>query len=149
MQLMKKQLQNQNQETPSSRNAMIVMAIGVIAIAALVGWALTRQVEPGIEAPVTQTPASQPPVVDTSTFTATPSSTASAAPISDEDSVPRIGVTELKAKLERREVTVIDVRDDNAFRMGHIAGSLHIPFARIEGEARTLPRNKPIVTVCT
>ena len=130
---------------------MIVMAIGVIAIAALVGWALTRQVEPEITAPAAQSPLSETPAVDTATFTASPSSTApgTGAPISDEDAVPRISVTDLKARLERREVTVIDVRDDNGFRMGHIPGSLHIPFARIEGEARTLPRDKPIVTVCT
>ena len=131
---------------------MIVMAIGVIAIAALVGWALTRQVEPQIAAPVEQTTAAQPPVVDTATFTAPPSApsstaTASAAPINDEDAVPRIRVSDLKARLG--DVTIIDVRDDNGFRMGHIPGSLHIPFARIEGEAARLPRNKPIVTVCT
>jgi hypothetical protein len=142
--------QNQNQDPTSSRNALIVMTIGVIAIAALVGWALTRQVEPELAAPVDQAPvSSQPPVVDTSTFTAAPSTTATAAPVHEEDAVPRIGVTELKAMVQRGEVTVIDVRDDNAYRMGHIPGSLHIPFARIEGEVGSIPKTKPIVTVCT
>ena len=129
---------------------MIVMAIGVVAIAALVGWALTRQVEPAAPAAVEQPIASQPPVVDTSTFTAPPSATsAEPAPPRDEDAVPRIKVSDLKERVARGEVTVIDVRDDNAFRMGHIPGSLHIPFARVEGEASSLPRGKPIVTVCT
>jgi hypothetical protein len=85
----------------------------------------------------------------TSTFTAAPSTTATAAPVHEEDAVPRIGVTELKAMVQRGEVTVIDVRDDNAYRMGHIPGSLHIPFARIEGEVGSIPKTKPIVTVCT
>ena len=58
-------------------------------------------------------------------------------------------ISDLKERVARGEVTVIDVRDDNAFRMGHIPGSLHIPFARVEGEAGSLPRGKPIVTVCT
>jgi len=146
---MKKQNQDQNQNSASSRSALIVMAIGAIAIAVLVGWALTRQVEPDLDAPAAQAPLSQPPVVDTSTFTAAPSTTATAATPRDEDSVPRISVMELKAKVDRGEVTVVDVRDDNAFRMGHIPGSLHIPFARIEGEVGALPKGKPIVTVCT
>ena len=140
--------QTQNTEPSQSRTALIVMTIGVIAIAALVGWALTRQVEPDLAPPpeaTATTPA--PAAVDTSTFTAAPVPTNTAP--NSQDIVARIGVTELKAKIARNEVTVIDVRDANAYRMGHIPGSLHIPFTRIEGEVNSLPRSKPIVTYCT
>lgn len=128
---------------------MIIMAVGVIAIAALVGWALTRQVEPELTTPAPEATATTqaPPAVDTSTFTAAPPPTNTVP--NSQDAVPRIGVTELKQRIARNEITLIDVRPVEQYRMGHIPGALHIPLARIEGEAPGLPRNKPIVTYCT
>ncbi len=56
---------------------------------------------------------------------------------------------ELRQKVALSEVTVIDVRDADAYLAAHIPGSLHIPMSRIEGEIPYLPREKPIVTYCT
>ena len=64
-------------------------------------------------------------------------------------SVPRIEQDELLAHLKAGDVTIVDVRDADAFLASHIPGALHIPLARVEGEVPYLPKAKPIVTYCT
>lgn len=127
---------------PSTRNAYIVMVAGGIAVLALVAWALARS----FQAPVT----SNLPVTDTAA-TAQPAATASQPFQQDaaHAAVPRVTVDELKQKMAQNAVTVIDVRDADAYLEAHIPGALHIPLARIEGEIPYLPKDKPIVTYCT
>jgi rhodanese-related sulfurtransferase len=60
-----------------------------------------------------------------------------------------ISVDELKAMVDRNLVTVIDVRDAQAYLNAHIPGSLQIPVTLVEGEVQYLPKGKPIVTYCT
>ncbi|MEW6734954.1 MAG: rhodanese-like domain-containing protein [Acidobacteriota bacterium] len=62
------------------------------------------------------------------------------------DGVARIPVEELKAKFDKKEVIVIDVR---AHITNKIKGALHIPLAEIEKHINELPKNKLIVTTCT
>jgi rhodanese-related sulfurtransferase len=57
----------------------------------------------------------------------------------------RISAPELAERLERRAVSVIDVREPMEYVGGHIAGSLNVPLSRI-GQA-DLPRG-PLVLVC-
>ena len=64
-------------------------------------------------------------------------------------SMPRISVADLHDRMSRNEVTLIDVRDADAYLDAHIAGAMHIPLARIEGEIPYLPKGKQIVTYCT
>lgn len=128
--------------TPSSpRNAYIVMMIGGLAVIALVGWALMRS----FQAPVT----SNLPVAADTAQTVPP---APAQPEPEDPAraaVPRISVDQLRQEMAAGKVTVIDVRDADAYIAAHIPGSLHIPLARIEGEIPYLPKGKPIVTYCT
>ena len=63
--------------------------------------------------------------------------------------VPRIEADELFTHFKAGDVTIIDVRDAQAFVGSHIPGALHIPLARIDGEASYLPKGKTIVTYCT
>jgi hypothetical protein len=63
--------------------------------------------------------------------------------------VPRIEQGDLYAHFKAGDVTIIDVRDGGAFAASHIPGALHIPLARIDAEAPSLPKGKPIVTYCT
>ncbi|MGZ4810064.1 MAG: rhodanese-like domain-containing protein [Thermoanaerobaculia bacterium] len=65
------------------------------------------------------------------------------------DTVPRIKPQELRDRIARGEVTVIDVRDAQSYLAGHIPGALHIPMTRLDGEVPYLPKDKPIVTYCT
>ena len=108
--------------------------IAVVAVLALVFAAIRAS---NRTAPV---PASVP------TVTAPP---AVPTPAPSEASVRRIEPQELQTLLGRGAVTVIDVRDADSYVASHIAGSLHIPLSRIEGEIAYLPRDKPIVTYCT
>ena len=160
-------------EPGSSRNAILILALGGLVVAALIVWALTRTVEPTETAPVASStgfsgqlppPTVTQPSVDTQpsapplTVTQTtvppvtpppfPSATQT-APAESPASIPRVSVEDLRENARAQTVTIIDVRDDAAYAQGHIPGALHISFARIEGEMDTLPKNKPIVTYCT
>lgn len=63
--------------------------------------------------------------------------------------IPRIDATTLRDRMARGEVVVIDVRDIDSYTASHIAGAMHIPLSRIEGEIPYLKGSKPIVTYCT
>jgi len=63
--------------------------------------------------------------------------------------IPRIAPEELLEAYNAKSVTIIDVRDADAYRERHIPGALHIPLAYIPGEIAYLPKDKPIVTYCT
>jgi 3-mercaptopyruvate sulfurtransferase SseA len=67
----------------------------------------------------------------------------------DVSGVRRMPLADLQERLDRSEVTLIDVRDADSYIAGHIPGAIHIPLSYIEGEVRYLPRDKPIVTYCT
>ena len=163
---MAKKRQQPPPETKSSGAPLAVLAIGGVAVLALVGWAVTRS----MQAP---TPVTTPAAVETSAEPVTPapipSSTAplippptSSAPIStlppavsehtqspEKAAVPRIEAAVLKQQMASGAVTVIDVRDLVSYGNGHIPGAMHIPFARIEAETQYLPKDKPIVAYCT
>ena len=161
---------HQETETSSSRMTLAIMAFGAVLVAALIVWALTRPVEPAttvLNAPDTGVPPVSPQVTEPlSTATAPtatgpiatpPMTTAADAPQvvpprnanTDEAAVPRMAVEDLRPKMQRGEVTVVDVRDPAAFTASHIPGAINIPFSRVEGELDRLPKDKPIVTYCT
>lgn len=154
-------------EKSSSRMTLAVMAFGAVLVAALLVWALTRPVAPA----TTVIGGADTGVVPVSPAVSEPLTTATAAPIEtppmttaadapqlapprsanaeDETAVPRMAVEDLRPKLQRGEVTLVDVRDPAAFTASHIPGSINIPFSRVEGELDRLPKDKPIVTYCT
>ena len=145
---------------------MIYMVIGGVLVAALVAWALTRSVAPSAttsvmtDAPAASTAAapftaSAPPTpIPTASD---PTNTAFTPPAQFNQhpqdpataGVSRVSAEDLRAKVFQGRVTVIDVRDEASYVAGHIAGALHIPMARIEGEIGYLPKGKEIVTYCT
>jgi rhodanese-related sulfurtransferase len=67
----------------------------------------------------------------------------------DLSTAPRITVAELKKLWDAREVVVVDVRDHEAFRSGHIPGAVSIPLDQVVAQAGRLEtETKPIVTYC-
>ena|SRR5713226_8037795 len=130
----------------SVRNAYIVMITAGVVVLALVGWALQRS----FEAPVSS---NLPVGADTAVATIAPPSTSATAGEHEQTpekmAVPRIGAVELRERIKNGEVTVIDVRAADAYRLGHIPGSMQIPLASIEAQIPYLPKAKPIVTYCT
>lgn len=108
------------------KKALFVLA--AVAVVALVGFAIDRSNKPVAE------PA--PP----------PAATPAPAAMAD---APRIDQAELKALVDANNVTLLDVRDADAYLASHIPGSLQIPLSRVEGEVSYLPKEKPIVAYCT
>ncbi len=54
----------------------------------------------------------------------------------------------LKEKLDRKEIILLDVREPNEWKEGHIEGAEHIYVGYLMEEANRLPRDKPIATTC-
>jgi hydroxyacylglutathione hydrolase len=60
----------------------------------------------------------------------------------------KVTITELKALMDARKVTVLDVRSVEEFEEGHIWEALHRPLDSIPDSVCDLPKNCPVVTVC-
>lgn len=52
-------------------------------------------------------------------------------------------------RLDARELRLLDVRDADEWREGHIAGSMHVPLADVgTGEGLALPADRPLAVAC-
>lgn len=47
-----------------------------------------------------------------------------------------------------REPVVLDVREDDEWRAGHIAGAVHIPMRQLRARVDELDAEQPLVAVC-
>ena len=122
--------------------AYAVMTAGAIAILALVGWALYRSFNAPVASAIVTAPSGTNAPVPAPTETAGDDEAAKAA-------VTRISAEELHRRLEKNEITLIDVRLKEGWDAGHIKGAIHIPLASVESYLSYIPRDKPIVTYCT
>ena len=160
---MAKERHNQEEPTSSTRTLAILVG-GIVIVAGLIVWAMTRNVDPVQTASVdtVATTATYPtvtnPPLDTTGLTlpgATPTATSATPaapppqPAGDRSAVTRIAAEDLRAKMNRNEVTVIDVRDAGSFAVEHIPGAVNMPFASLEAQVDAIPKGKPIVTYCT
>ena len=63
--------------------------------------------------------------------------------------VPSLNAVELNEKLKNgKRPLVIDVRQPDEYRNGHIAGAKLIPLGELKQNLKKLPQNKEIVFVC-
>ena len=65
--------------------------------------------------------------------------------------IPEIPVEEVKTRLERGEQwTLLDVRERDEYREGHLEGALSLPrgFLEIRVEETVLEKNTPIIAYC-
>jgi rhodanese-related sulfurtransferase len=64
--------------------------------------------------------------------------------------VREVTVEQTKEKLARREATVIDVREDNEWEAGHVAGAEHLGRGVIERDivARIPEKNAELILYC-
>lgn len=90
---------------------------------------------------------------DRSESTAPLAATTSVAPIDFSaaalSGVERISPDGLKDLMDRGEAAIIDVRDIDTFKAGHIPGALQIPLQYVAGETQYFPRDKKLITYCT
>ena len=69
--------------------------------------------------------------------------------LTDEASVPRISLADLKKAVDAGRVLVLDVRDAASYAESHIPGAVLIPLADLQGQtARLKASKKPIVAYC-
>ncbi len=61
---------------------------------------------------------------------------------------PQIDVDELDALLEQGTVHVIDVREDQEYKRGHVRGATHIPMRRLPDRAGRLRRDRRYAVIC-
>ncbi len=150
-------------EPTSNRSTTLILVAAAVLVTALVVWAVTRTVDPPASVmadattspATTTTPATQPtsPTSTSAPIATAPGQTTTASapppPQGDRSTVQRIAVEDLRAKMGRNEVTVVDVRDAAAFNARRIPGSINVPFASVEAMLDQIPKDKPIVTYCT
>jgi hydroxyacylglutathione hydrolase len=56
---------------------------------------------------------------------------------------------ELAERLERDDLLVLDVRDQEEFSEAHIPGSVHLPYGELPDRQDELPRDRPIAAICS
>ena len=61
-----------------------------------------------------------------------------------------IAVPALAESLRRGEVTLLDVRDEDEWRAGHVAGSVHVPYRELrDGVPEELGDGRPLAVACS
>ena len=59
-----------------------------------------------------------------------------------------IGGEELRRRMRRREVVVLDVRPTEEYQAGHIPGALSVPLAELKERLHVLSKSRDIVAYC-
>jgi 3-mercaptopyruvate sulfurtransferase SseA len=80
---------------------------------------------------------------------ANPASGAAPSASIPADGVRRITVAELRDLLNRNEAMVVDVRNEQSYKAGHIRGAKLIPVEQTLNHVSELPKDKLIVTYCS
>ncbi len=60
-----------------------------------------------------------------------------------------LSAQQLKAKLTKKEVVLVDVREPSEWKGGYVESAHRIFFADLDEKAETLPKNKPIAVSCS
>jgi rhodanese-related sulfurtransferase/predicted transcriptional regulator len=64
------------------------------------------------------------------------------------EEVEGIDREELRKRLRRRDVVLVDVRPADEFEAGHIDGALSIPLAELEQRLEELPADREVIAYC-
>ncbi|CAN5323417.1 metalloregulator ArsR/SmtB family transcription factor [soil metagenome] len=68
--------------------------------------------------------------------------------LGERDEIEQLSAPELRERLERGNVVVLDVRPEREYRAGHIAGALSAPLERLAAVASGLPKRREVVAYC-
>jgi ArsR family transcriptional regulator len=66
----------------------------------------------------------------------------------DRDSLEPVSRKELQQRLRKRAVTVLDVRPEDEFALGHVPGALNIPLGALKKRISELDPSVEIVAYC-
>lgn len=64
------------------------------------------------------------------------------------DEMEAISREELVARLKAGMVTVLDVRPEDEFALGHLPGAINLPIGQLRRRVPTLPKHREIVAYC-
>ncbi len=65
------------------------------------------------------------------------------------ETTPALDVAGLAERLRDDEVLLLDVREDDEWEEGHVAGSLHVPYHELREGPPELPDGKPLAVACS
>jgi rhodanese-related sulfurtransferase len=68
--------------------------------------------------------------------------------LGERDAIEQIAADELRARLAKGTVIVLDVRPEPEYRAGHIPGALSAPLDSFDSVAAKLPKRREIVAYC-
>jgi rhodanese-related sulfurtransferase/DNA-binding transcriptional ArsR family regulator len=68
--------------------------------------------------------------------------------LGDRTQLATISRTELKRRLGRKDVVVLDVRPSPEYQAGHLAGALSAPIDELPDRVRGLPKDAEVVAYC-
>lgn len=68
--------------------------------------------------------------------------------LGDRDGLEKMSRDELRRRLRRGDVLVLDVRPEAEFRAGHIAGATSLPMADLRKRLREVPKDVDVVAYC-
>jgi rhodanese-related sulfurtransferase/DNA-binding transcriptional ArsR family regulator len=66
----------------------------------------------------------------------------------DRGELEKVSVGELAERLQDRKLMVLDVRPEEEYRAGHIAGAHSVPLARLEEYLRKIPKSAEVIAYC-
>jgi rhodanese-related sulfurtransferase len=55
---------------------------------------------------------------------------------------------QVRERLERGEIELVDVREQHEWDAGRVRGARHIELERLAGRAEQIPRDRPVVFLC-
>jgi rhodanese-related sulfurtransferase len=64
------------------------------------------------------------------------------------EAVPPEALPTVQAADVAADATILDVREDDEWAAGHVAGSTHVPLSELPGRAADIPATDPLVVVC-
>lgn len=68
--------------------------------------------------------------------------------LGNREELEAISRDELKGRLKRGELVVLDVRPEAEYRAGHIAGARSLPYTELRRRIRNLPKDAEVVAYC-
>jgi rhodanese-related sulfurtransferase/DNA-binding HxlR family transcriptional regulator len=68
--------------------------------------------------------------------------------LTDRESLSGITCEELSRRLNDRSVVLLDVRPEEEYQAGHVAGARSIPLTELKARLKELPKRKEIVAYC-
>ena len=68
--------------------------------------------------------------------------------LKNRDEFEPLGAGELRRRLDDEGIVVLDVRPENEYEAGHIAGARSIPIKELNKRLRELPKSREVVAYC-